>query len=248
VKTVNTSGSLNASSTTLVYSTTVSGAQLAMTYTFNNAPNKVGFAGTELSIEPHSLKWSIDLVADQSSNLSSNNSQYPAGSRNFTRFSYNVSQSSSAPIDTSNLKVTAVANVPAANMTSYYLSLGQSSSSSEQQPNVIQLQVFDVALVDGDLKRIEHSVNISQNSYLLVLLMPPFNKSAFYDPVLSLGVLVQSGTTTGSSNTLLIAVAVIVPTVVVGVVAIVVVSTIGIYLQKQHSRKTLKNRLSTYTL
>jgi len=108
--------------------------------------------------------------------------------------------------------------------------------------------VFDVALIDGNLKRIEHSVNISQNSYLLVLLMLPFNKLAFYDPMLSLGVLVQSGTTTGSCNTLLIAVAVVVPTAVVGMVAIAVVSTIGIYFQKQHSRKTLKNCLSSYML
>jgi hypothetical protein len=220
-----------------------------MTYTFNKQPAPVSFAGSHLSVAAQSLKWSIDLEATELYNSSASS----AGTS--TPFSYNISQqsSSSLAIGKRNLQVTAVSNIPVVNMTTYYLLLGDtsssSSSSSEGSPNVIQLQIFDVALVDDNLTRIEHSVNIINNSYVLLLVMPPFNHSLQYDPILGLGVLVSSGggKNNGNNNIVVIAVAVAVPVAGIVVLGVAIVGSWVLYSHKKKSRKSLK-RLTTFTL
>ena len=101
-------------------------------------------------------------------------------------------------------------------MTTFFLPLASSSLAS--------IELFDVALVDGSLEAIEHNISVvgttSENgslAYELELTFPAFERSLFYDPSLNLGVLVSGGKSGGSDNTaLVVAVAVVVPSVVIG--------------------------------
>ena len=56
--------------------------------------------------------------------------------------------------------------------------------------------VLDVALIDGALQAINHSVVVDEASggvYMLTLVFPPMNSSLFYDPTIGLGLLLGGG-------------------------------------------------------
>jgi hypothetical protein len=117
-------------------------------------------------------------------------------------------------------------------MTTYYIPLLTHSSGSSAGRLVAKIEVFDLALVDGDdashFKAIHHRIlTVSSSSstadYVLELSFPPFNQTLAYDPSLGLGTLLNSKSDgkggTGGGITLLIGVAVAVPVAVVVVVA-----------------------------
>jgi hypothetical protein len=101
-----------------------------------------------------------------------------------------------------------VRRYPHALATTYYLpllitseSLGSAAAaaggaSSRPKRMVAMVAVFDVALIDGTLQAINHSVAVDEASggvYMLTLVFPPMNSSLFYDPTIGLGLLLGGG-------------------------------------------------------
>jgi len=94
--------------------------------------------------------------------------------------------SSAAIIGKSNLQVKAVT---VTNITTYYLSLGDIITTKKVIPTSSSCR----SLTWHWLTSIEHYVSITNNSYVLVLLMPAFNHSLQHNPFLGLGVLLSNG-------------------------------------------------------
>jgi hypothetical protein len=159
---------------------------------------------------------------------------------------------------------TAKSDSPRTHMTSYFLPLSATI--------VAQLQVFDVALLDGALVPIQHRVKLVTTTpgqpqptlrravadggevveetaaYVLELTFPPFNRSLYYDPSLGLGVLLGAPGGKGSgddSGALVIGVAVAVHLAILFVLTVVVVGFALIYWQKRRSARNLRHRLDT---
>jgi hypothetical protein len=126
-------------------------------------------------------------------------------------------------------------------MTTYYLPL---VSTSALDTVAAQVEVFDVALLDGHLGLIQHDIVLLNTTadieasaadrsieYVLELSFPPFETSLYYDPSLGLGVLIGSdsshdggggGGGIADNTGLLVALAVVLPLAALVVVAVVV--------------------------
>jgi hypothetical protein len=121
-------------------------------------------------------------------------------------------------------------DTPRDHMTTYFIPLLTQSPNSSNGRLVAKIEVFDLALVDGEdashFRAINHQISTVSSSsatadYVLELSFPPFNQTLSYDPSLGLGTLLDSkggkGGTGGSM--LVIGVAVAIPVAVAVVVA-----------------------------
>jgi len=233
---------------------------LEQSYTFHEQPRAADFEGLAFTISPGSLKWSINLTTTAAATEPGEG----VGQGGLT-FEYRlagvVTGGDGAAVPARGFRVTAKSDSPRTRMTSYYLPLSTTI--------VAQLQVFDVALLDGALVPIEHRVKLVTTpaqtppalrravasevveetaAYVLELTFPPFNRSLYYDPSLGLGVLLGAPGGKGGgddSGALVIGVAVAVPLAILFVLAVVGVGFGLIYWQKRRSAKNLRHRLDT---
>jgi hypothetical protein len=215
-----------------------SSVSLAQTYTSHKEPASGNFSGLLFSIEAESVKWSINININVNANSSSSGA---VGGSN-TTFVYSLADVLSSSLGPDQPPVTIAKGVkrrsewPTNNMTTYLVPLADASAVSVV---VAQVQVFDVALVDGSFARINHSIGMGENgTYKLVLVFPPFERTLSYDPSLSLGILLGSrsgdGNGGGGDNTaLIVAVAVAVPIAVIVVVVVVLAATLVMWLRRR---------------
>jgi len=226
VITANQTGQANSRQSTVVYSAQLSSTtSLATSYTFQ-------FDGTNLTFNPQSLKWSV--------NLSSASSAFGLP----ITLTYDLVQLSSS-VAVPGQKVVEEDGKPA-NSTTYFLLIDRNSStgassSSDTMMLVAWLQVLDNAQVDGQLVCIHHEVNITAaGGYVLVLAFPAFNSLLYYDPVLELGLLVGNSASAKSETTLIVSVTVrTVSVVILGVVTVAAVGALIVWRQKRNVRNHL---------
>lgn len=252
----NTTSNLSAAVETVTYKALLPGnTTLTQLYSFHPQPQPAHFAGINFTLGAGSLKWSINLNKTSSSSSSATNGAL--------QFSFVISAGTSTngspatPTNQAAQKVTRFENEPQANMTTYWISVVNSGSST-QETSAIEVQVFDIAIVDGDKNlAVNHSIEpyvTSNNSitYELVLTMPPYQVSLEYDPVVGLGLLVASGSggvSGGGTDTgLIIAVSVVVPVAVVVVVGTTAVGAVALYLKRRRSKRRLTKRMSRISM
>jgi len=114
VSTLNKTGNVESGHTTIVYSAQLDHTtKLSMTYNFNIKPSSTTFLGTNLTLRPQSLKWSVNLSSSASGQA--------------ITLTYNLTQLSSSITTTTGLGVVKENNTPANNVTTYFLSIGNSS-------------------------------------------------------------------------------------------------------------------------
>jgi hypothetical protein len=209
-------------------------------FAFSANASSASFSGLEFVIAAGSIKWSLNFTSDA------------AATQGIT-LRYRLSDLSNASATGSPGQLAVVRradNTPRANMTSYYLAVpsAATSSSSTSRVVVMVVEVFDVALVDdAAFVPIVHAVDVASDSdgdhYELVLALPAFNRSLFYDPSIGLGVLLgSSGGRDGGGGSGGDDVGLIVGVVVaVGVAAVVVVAVIvaGVALAVWRKRRHL---------
>jgi len=250
VQTLNNTAEIDAGETSVVYSTQLDNyTSLSMTYTFNQNRVVKTFAGTNLTVNPQSLKWSVDLSSSPKPSINTTTLQSAADSITLTYDLSDLSPSASTNQSTDQLSVQQHNNTPSANITTYYLSVGSASQQEQQSKatTVAQVQVFDVAEVDGELVSIQHQVNITKAGYVLILVLPPFNATLFYDPVLGLGLLVEPnsnpGGSQGSGSSLVVAVAVAIPVAAVGVLVVATAGSTLIVVKKKRANTKLRRTI-----
>jgi len=181
------------------------------------------FASVPFRIEPGTLKFTVNITnADQTQPSSGSGASQPI------TMAYGISAlviappssandsavpaASTATADTSTPLIV-VRRYPHALATTYYLpllitteSLGSAAAagaSSRPKRMVAMVVVFDVALIDGVLQAINHSVVVDETTrvYMLTLVFPPMNSSLFYDPTIGLGLLLGGGGGSKSDGT-----------------------------------------------
>lgn len=259
-------------------------------YTFHKHPREATFANLNFSITASSLKWSINLTSSSAGSLvrsslfgspSPSLSASPSPSAGFHDnddddhptpsptpavglplvLHYNLRGllTSGQAFNTTRGRSGVIRrnSMPQANMTTYYLPL---ASTSALNTVAAQVEVFDVALLDGRLALIEHDIVLLNSTddidaaaldnsieYVLELRFPPFEASLYYDPSLGLGVLVGSdpshdgggGGGFADNTGLVVALAVVLP--LAGLVVVVVV--VGGFIALRY-RKRLQERFA----
>ena len=223
----NNSSSGGGNSSTALYSALLpdNTTSVTQTYAFHPQTQESQFHGLNFTISAGAVKWSINLT---STAAESSNSTSSSG----LRFSFRLSTNSTLAGGTVKL----FRNQPRANMTTYWVPSGYTDVA-------VEVQVFDVALVDGILRAINHSVVAASNgpsaAYDLVLSFPPFTRSLEYDPSIGLGALLgaskgDGGGSSSDNTAVIVGVAVAVPVAVVVVLAVVVAALLyGLYRRKQ---------------
>jgi FlaG/FlaF family flagellin (archaellin) len=202
------------------------------TYAFHAQPFDSQFSGLDFTVSAGAVKWSINLTSTAASDF---NSSAP-GLQFAFRVSTNATTTTSAGGAASS-SVSVFRNTPRSSMTTYWVPSGVANV-------VVEVQVFDVALVDGQLVAINHSVVLADaaggsTAYDLMLWFPPFARSLEYDPSIGLGTLVGSngrdGGGTSSDNTaVIVGVAVAVPVAVAVVLAVIVAAlAFGFYRKRK---------------
>lgn len=193
--------------------TNTTAGHVQQSYSSSNTSRPEHFANTNFTVAPNFVKWSVNI---------NTTTAFPDG----MSFNYQLKSLSSLQGDAL-APSQDITKTNSQNITTYYLPLSSSSSSSSTVNNyVVALELFDVALVDGDYLPITHNLTYGNTStgYSLLLQFPSFNSSLYYDPSVGLGVLVSgSGSGGGGSNNNILIVAVAVPVIVV-----VVLITLGI--------------------
>ncbi len=226
------------------------------------------FASVPFRIEPGTLKFTVNITnADQTQPSTGSGASQPI------TMAYGISAlviappssandsalpaASTATADTSTPLIV-VPRYPHALATTYYLpllitteSLGSAAGagpSSRPKRMVAMVAVFDVALIDGTLQAINHSVVVDEASggvYMLTLVFPPMNSSLFYDPTIGLGLLLgggggskndgtgSSGSGGGDSMLLMIGMAVGLPLACIALVTVSVTTVV----YKRHKRR-----------
>ena len=180
----------NSSSTTREYTTRLDNSTLlAHQFSFHRDATSGEFGGDTFPIGAGTVKWSINITTKANDSL--------VGSDTI-KLQYLLSDFASSFAQASSAKVSKRPGFPLANMTTYILFLSDGSA-------VAEVQVFDLALFDGVLRPINHSVVVSSSanssSYVLELAFPGgFNDSLYYDPSLGLGVLLGSDKGGGSGG------------------------------------------------
>lgn len=230
--------------------------RMVQTFSFFSNSSVGQFDGLSFSIGSGTLKWSIFLNTSLHSSSASSSS---SSSETVLRYALdslltiaNVTTEMAPTITSSSasINITSGPSATVTNATTYVLPLftftSPSSSSSNKQTATAQVDVFDVALIDGSLVPINHSIVVvpppptnassSQTSsvaeqYVLELRFPGFNESVEYDPSIGLGVIVggdgSSSSSAGSDNVaLIVATAVVIP-VAVAVVVVVIGSAVA---------------------
>jgi hypothetical protein len=222
----------NSSSSTVLYSALLpdNTTSVTQTYAFHPQTQESQFSGLNFTISAGAVKWSINLT---STAAESSNSTSSSG----LRFSFRLSTNSTLVSAGGTVKL--FRNQPRANMTTYWVPSGYTDVA-------VEVQVFDVALVDGILLAINHSVVAASNvggspsaAYDLVLSFPPFARSLEYDPSIGLGALLgaskgDGGGSSSDNTAVIVGVAVAVPVAIVVVLAVVVAALLyGLYRRKQ---------------
>jgi hypothetical protein len=242
-KTNSTTGSAN--TTTYVYLAQLDNTtSLAQAYTFSTSASSKTFAGTNFTVGAAALKWSVNLTATDLGDVIAGIQE--AGGFTLRYQLSNLLNASTAAegVDSNAQLVTTQSDTPEVGMTTYVVRVGKSA--------VVQLAVFDVAVIDDEVVAIQHSLeldtasNSTTRNYTLELTFPAFNRSLFYDPSLGLGVLLgASSGSGGDSNTgLIVAVAVAVPVAVVIVLTVIVVGLVIGWRRK----RSLFNKKSSLVL
>ncbi len=182
----------NSSSTSREYTTRLDNATfLAHQFSFHREATSGEFGGDTFPIGAGTVKWSINITTEANDSL--------VGSDTI-KLQYLLSDLASSFAQAGSAKVSKRPGFPLANMTTYILFLSDGSA-------VAEVQVFDLALFDGVLRPINHSVVVSSSansssSYVLELAFPGgFNDSLYYDPSLGLGVLLGSDRGGGGGDT-----------------------------------------------
>lgn len=158
---------------------------LVQTFSVANATTQSEFAGTSFSIPAGAVKWSVDLDA-------------------FTPVSQGLSVSYQLPVFSlqSSAGGQIIAGGKSANITTYFLTYGSSGSSSGSE-TAVEVQVFDVALVDDatyEPVTSEISGPSNDGTFTLVLTLPAFTTSLKYDPVVGLASLQSSSSSGGGGG------------------------------------------------
>jgi hypothetical protein len=205
---------VSANATTYSYLARIASANtsLEQSFTFFNAPTKGDFFGLAYTVAAGAVKWSVNLTADSAG----------AAGGVTLRYLLLLREANASDNATDNRTgVVRLLNVPQANTTTYIVPFLQGSV-------VAKVEVFDVALVDGDdFRYITHDVVATGTDYELVLRFPGFNRSLLYDPSIGLGVLLGESHNQGDggggndSAALIVAVAVAVPVAVLAVILVI---------------------------
>jgi hypothetical protein len=212
-------------------------------FAFHNQSAQGQFAQIGFTIGSSTLKWSINVTGASTEQLT-------------VRYRLATLGSSAAEAIDSSQPVIVRRSLPRANMTTYYFTLLSTSSSpsstSSSSRITAKVEVFDVALVDSlTVPLVGHSVvlvnaSAAQPEYVLELTFPAFVHSLFYDPSISMGVLLNTRDKSSSSddNSLVIAVAVAVP---VALLIVVIAAAAATVWTKVH-RTRLRERVRQQTL
>lgn len=238
---------------------------LEQAFAFYDHPTDSQFNATLFTIGANSVKWSVNLTV--STAVPTNNTDgpdnrtmsEPAGDTPLTiRYGLAALSSSVSASLSRNGQVIRRGGEPQAGMTTYYVPLlddtvTASSSSHSSSLLVAKVEVLDLALVDGAwVPLLSHDVVLANSSagylpeYVLVLEFPPFNHSLFYDPSVSLGVLLSrdgSGDTS-SDLALIVATSVAIPLAVLFVVAVAVAGVTFLAWRKKQARGHLQRRMA----
>jgi hypothetical protein len=210
-------------------------------FVFHQDSTSDSFAGLAYDISPGSVKWSVRLASTAA-----------AGSGVTVTLRYRLESlfqsfggggtGGTQGFDTGRA-VERWANTPRRHITTYLLTLNRPSGAV-----VARLEVFDLALVDGDtpddLAPVTHSISLQQASgatparFMLELVMPSFQSTLSYDPSIGMGTLVDRSARTegsggGGPDPLLIGAAVGIPVAVVVVVTVIV---IGLLYRRRQNR------------
>jgi hypothetical protein len=235
--------------------------QLSQSFTFHEEAVAGQFAGRGFSIGASTLKWSLTLT---STSVSSGGG---SGGRPLTvryRLSEVMGTSSSSLAANPAGSVTMRRGVPQAQMTTYYVpflssvvAYNSSSSSSSPSQLVALVEVWDLAVADGVERPLAHDLRLvaddddgrssssSLPEYVLELRLPNFTSSLYYDPSLSLGMLVGSSGGSARSksgdggidgNTTLLVIAGVVVGVVV-LAGIAVASTVTVLVKRRKTKR-----------
>jgi len=105
------------------------------------------------------------------------------------------------------------------------------------------LSILEIALIDGVYFPINYSFSFSPNNTLVLnLQFPPFNRSLFYDPFVAVGVLLPSDSN-GNGNLFIICI-----TVSISVVLILVIASsataVGFWLHKKKLKKKCRDHVN----
>lgn len=127
--------------------------------------------------------------------------------------------------------------------TTYYLLLSTQEEQAQQDAPVALVQVLDVAAVDGQLIKINHwmtpSIKSQSVEYVLGLSFPAFNRTVEYDPILSMGTLVQGsdGGKGGTNIGLIVGATVGITSGVIVVAGVILIATaLSIYAKRKPRR------------
>lgn len=146
-------------------------------------------------------------------------------------------------------------DAPQPGMTTYFLPfVTLPSSSSSPRRLLAKVEVFDAALVDGVSVSLQHDVVVTPNTngsaeYVLVLEFAAFSSSLFYDPSLSLGVLLGARDSDDNSGgddnlALIVATSVVLPVALLLVVVASVVGAVAVWHRKRVARRRVRDRVS----
>jgi hypothetical protein len=220
-------------------------------FAFFDQKTSGNFSGLTFDIGASSIKWSIHLINTNSTPESAADGGLTLRYRlaGLALLDANVSTDGEVMVRASRGQVVVQRGRPQANMTTYLVPLFVSSTtkSTTTLTTAVQVELFDVALVDGThFMPISHSivrtsVDDEEASYVVELVLPSFNESLFYDPSIGLGVLLgrndrdDGGSSSESNVGLIVGVAVAVP-VAVALVLLVIGAALAIGWRQKRNR------------
>jgi hypothetical protein len=215
-------------------------------FAFHNQSAQGQFAQMGFTIGSSTLKWSINVTGASAEQLT-------------VRYRLATLGSAADDIDSSQ-PVIVRPSLPRANMTTYFFTLLTTSSSpsstSASSRITAKVEVFDVALVDGiAVPLVGHSVVLANSSaaqpeYVLELTFPAFAHSLFYDPSISMGLLLNNRDKSSSSNdgSLVIAVAVVVPVALLVVALAAAVATLWTKVHRTRVRERVRQQTLAFNM
>jgi hypothetical protein len=229
-------------------------------FTFFDQKTSGNFSGLTFGIGASTIKWSIHLINNNSTAAAA-----AAGGGLTLRYRLTGLLASNASTSTggevvvraSRGQVVVQRGRPQANMTTYLVPLftTTSNTSTTTRTTAAQVELFDVALVDGTyFVPISHSIvrtsadDEEEASYVVELVLPGFNESLYYDPSIGLGVLLgrndrDNGDGDGSSSDsgvgLIVGVAVAIPMAVALVLLVIGAAlVVGWHRKKRLARQS----------
>jgi hypothetical protein len=174
-------------------------ATFEQTFVVHHEPVSYQFGGLNFTIGPGAVKWSINLTSVSASSVGGAGLmvRYSLSARSSSASAHRRSQHSQRSL------VPEITTLHSGVLTTYVIPRAMGTTS------VTTLVVFDVALIDGAQRTINHSVDYTVSnstlSFELVLAFPSFAQSLLYDPSISLGVLTSThggGRSSGSDTNL----------------------------------------------